>query len=431
MMSIFRKHSSPRRVAPDSDRIGRARTLVLAGVTMLGMAACNMDVKNPTVIDAATFNPNTDGTTLSLSAQTNFFIAFQSVALYGGLISEELWTGAARLQTNRLAARVFASTDDINADFFAPLSLAIASNENAVAALQGGPGAATDLNLARASMNLGYALELSAETMCASVIQGGPQLSDTQLLDSAITRFKAAITIASAAGSSGASIVNQANVGLARAYLQNGDYTNAATTAGLVPASFTADVITSANVSTQGTLGNTFYLNTLAGQIVAPKLYRVGDPRLPIDSTRAGGTLNNLAYVVQAKYNSYADPIRLASGLEAQYIAAEASLHQSGSTGAALTLIAARRTAGSQPAYSGGTDTLSVMGELLNQRARDFWMEGKKLGDLRRNPSVPLTAVLADPAGAAFYTTKTATFGNSFCTPIPPQETGANPNFGT
>lgn len=429
MMSIFGKHS-PRLFAL-GENIGRARALLLAGVTALGMAACNMDVKNPTVIDAATFNPNTDGTTLSLSAQTNFFIAFQSVALYGGLISEELWTGAARLQTNRIAARVFASTDDINADFFAPLSLAIASNENAAAALQAGAGAATDLNLARASMNLGYALELSAETMCASVIQGGPQLSDAQLLDSAITRFKAAITIASAAGSSGAPIVNQANVGLARAYLQNGDYTNAATTAGLVPAGFTAYVITSANVSTQGSLGNTFYLNTLAGQIVAPKLYRVGDPRLPIDSTRSGGTLNNLAYVVQAKYNSYGDPIRLASSLEAQYIAAEAQLHQSGSTGAALTLIAARRAAGSQPAYSGGTDTLSVMGELLNQRARDFWMEGKKLGDLRRNPSVPLTAVLADPAGTPFYTTKTATFGSSFCTPIPPQETGANPNFGS
>jgi hypothetical protein len=424
MINIFAARSQGR-----ASRVARA--IILSSVTAVTAVGCNMDVRNPTVIDAATFNPNTDGTTLALSAQTNFFIAFQSVALFGGLISEELWTGAARLQTNRLAARVFASTDDINADFFAPLSLAIASNENAIGALQGGPGAATDLNLARASMNLGYALELSAETTCASVIQGGPQLSDAQLTDSAITRFKDAITIASAAGSSGAAIVNESNVGLARAYLQKGDYGNAAATAGLVPAGFTANVITSANVSTQGSLGNTFYLNTLGGQIVAPELYRVGDPRLPIDSTRAGGTLNNLPYIVQAKYNSYADPIRLASSLEAQYIAAEATLHESGSTAAALTLIAARRAAGNQAAYGGGTDTLSVMGELLNQRARDFWMEGKKLGDLRRNPSVPVTAVLTDPTGNAFYTSKTPTFGSTFCTPIPPQETGANPNFGS
>src|SRR3954462_14829322 len=120
-----------------------ARVLCIACAAAVSSAGCNMDVRNPTVIDAATFNPNADGTTLSLSAQTNFFIAFQSVALYGGLISEELWSGAARLQTNRLGARVFAATDDINANFFTPLSRSISSNENAIAALQGGSGSTT------------------------------------------------------------------------------------------------------------------------------------------------------------------------------------------------------------------------------------------------------------------------------------------------
>lgn len=87
---------------------------------------------------------------------------------------------------------------------------------------------------------------------------------------------------------------------------------------------------------------------------------------------------------------------------------------------------------GGQGTYAGGTDTLSVVSELLNQRARDFWLEGKKLGDLRRNPSVPLTAVLTDPNGSPFYVPgKVATFGSKTCTPIPPQETGANPNFGS
>src|SRR5690348_14900738 len=244
-----------------------AGVLSIACAAAVASTGCNMDVRNPTVIDAATFNPNTDGTTLALSAQTNFFIAFQSVALFGGHISEEIWTGAARLQTTRIAARTFASTDDINTDFFAPLSLAIASNENAIKALQGGSGASTDLNLARASMNLGFALELMAETMCAGDIQGGPQLSDAQLTDSAITRFTNAITIATAAGSSGATIVNASNVGLARAYLQKGDYTRAAQTAGLVPASFSVNVVTSENVSTQATLGNQIYGSTALRQL--------------------------------------------------------------------------------------------------------------------------------------------------------------------
>ena len=53
--------------------------VALAGVAALRVAAATWTSPNPSVIDAATFNPNADGTTLALSAQTNFFIAFQSV----------------------------------------------------------------------------------------------------------------------------------------------------------------------------------------------------------------------------------------------------------------------------------------------------------------------------------------------------------------
>ena len=215
------------------------RGTILAGAVVLGLA-CNMDVTNPSVIDAGTFDPTKDGQTLSLSAQTNLYIAVQSVAQNGGLISDEIWTGAVRLQTNRTASRTFLPTDDINVDFFAPLSLALASNENAVTALAGGPDAASDVNLARASMNFGFGLDLMAETMCSGVLQGGPELSDTQLLDTAVAAFTKAVTVATAAGASGTDIVNQSNVGLARAYLQLGDYPNAATTAALVPSTFVA-----------------------------------------------------------------------------------------------------------------------------------------------------------------------------------------------
>src|SRR6185437_6590399 len=160
-------------------------------------------------------------------------------------------------------SRNFASTDDINADFFAPLSLAVASNENAVSVLAKGPNASTDLNLATAAMNLGFSLDLSAETMCSSVIQGGPELTDTQLLDTAITAFTQAITVASAAGPAGAAIVNGSNVGLARAYLQMGDWANAEATAALVPPDFVINVVTTANTSTVGTLANAYVFNGL------------------------------------------------------------------------------------------------------------------------------------------------------------------------
>ncbi|HSU95579.1 MAG TPA: hypothetical protein VLI40_00025 [Gemmatimonadaceae bacterium] len=404
-------------------------TSALVSVMVVGLAGCNMDVVNPSVIDASKFNPNADGQTLSLSAQTNFFMAFQSVALYGGFVSEELWSGQTRFQQRNLAARTFAASDDINSSFFAPLSLAIASNENAVAALASGAGAASDVNLARSSMNLGFSLELMAETMCAGVIQGGPSLTDAQLLDTAVARFTTAVTVATAAGSAGAAIVNQSNVGLARAYLQQGNYAKAAATAALVPSSFVTNVVTSSNVSTQGTLGNQIYGLTVLNDVIVPKRYRIGDPRMQSDSTVPGKTQNGVALVIQSKFKGYADPIRLASGLEAQYISAEAALHGSNNTAPAISLINARRSAGAQGPYAGGSDSTSVIAELLNQSARDFWMEGKKLGDLRRNPSVSLPAVLTDPAGAPFYASPPAQFGSNFCAPIPPQETNTNPNF--
>jgi hypothetical protein len=399
----------------------------LASLVLVG---CDLNVANPSVIDSSKFNPNADGFTLSMSAQTNLFQGFQAVALNGGFISDELWTGAIHPQTLHVNSRNFVGTDDINVSIFAPLSLALANNVNAVRALATGSGAASDSNYARVSMNAGYAFELMAEIMCASDVQKGPKLTDTQLLDSAVTHFAKAIAIGTAAGNS--AIVQESQVGLARAYLQLGSYANAVSAAGQVPDTFVAYEINSANPAYAASLANIMFATQSNQQLVVPQMYRhLNDPRVPSDSNGAIGcpTTSGVACVVQTKYASYGDPIRLASGLEAQFIAAEAQLHGSGTTGPALTLIASERAKGGQGAYGGGTDTLSVVTELLNQRAREFWMEGKKLGDIRRNPAVPLPAILSDSVGATFFGPTGGTFGNNFCAPIPPEEVNANPNL--
>jgi hypothetical protein len=404
--------------------------IALASLAGLGLTGCDLNVANPTVIDASKFNPNADGFTLSMSAQTNLFQAFQAEALNGGFIADELWTGAIHPQTLHLNSRNFVGTDDINAAIFAPMSLGLANNVNAVRVLATGSGAASDSNYARASMNAGYAFELMAEIMCASDVQEGPRLTDTQLLDSAVTHFTKAITVGTSAGN--AAIVQESQVGLARAYLQLGSYATAASTAAQVPAAFVAYEINSANPATAGLLGNIMFATQSNSQLVVPAMYRhLDDPRVPSDSNGAIGcpTTSGVACVIQTKYLTYGDPIRLASGLEAQFIAAEAQLHASGATGPALTVIASERMAGSQSAYSGPTDTLSVLTELLNQRAREFWMEGKKLGDIRRNPSVSLPAILTEPVGVPFFGPTGGNFGNDFCAPIPPEEINANPNL--
>jgi len=118
-------------------------------------------------------------------------------------------------------------------------------------------------------------------------------------------------------------------------------------------------------------------------------------------------------------------PVRIASGLEARYIVAEAQLKINGNTAPALALIAERRTAGNQPAFA-GTTTAQVLAELMDQRARDFWLEGKHLGDVLRNPTA---AALVPPAGSPFYKPELGNFLPMACLPVPFAEKANNPNF--
>jgi hypothetical protein len=158
--------------------------------------------------------------------------------------------------------------------------------------------------------------------------------------------------------------------------------------------------------------------------MVVPDTFRaLADPRVSwVDAaTRAQDV--NFEYYKQLKYPGYATPIRIASGLEASFLGAEAQL-QTGDSTAALAVIAARRSANGQPAFA-GTTRAQILAELMDQRARDFWLEAKHVGDMNRNPTAtPYVGV----AGSPFYKPQ-GNFGTAMCLPVPLAETSANPNF--
>ena len=87
-------------------------------------------------------------------------------------------------------------------------------------------------------------------------------------------------------------------------------------------------------------------------------------------------------FFIQQKFPAYTSPLRVASKLEAGYIEAEAQ-----TTADQLVWINARRTAGGQGAYAGAGDAASVLAELMRQKHLDFWLEGQRFGDSRRNPA--------------------------------------------
>jgi hypothetical protein len=405
----------------------RAAALSLAVPLAAPLAGCDMDVEYPSVIDASTFDPSTDAATLSLSAQSNLYRALGSVIPFSAFFSQEAWAGVVRQESNDIARRVAtAATSDVNSSLWAPLQRSIATNELTIQVLAQGANAASDVNLARAYMNSGFSLELLAEHFCEGTLLGGPPLTPAQLSDSAIARFtRAAAVGAAAGGAEGTKIVNASNVGLARARLQKKEYAAAAAAAALVPAAFVYNAVTVDDPSNRG-LGNGAYVFDIgSNSIVVPDVYRaLNDPRVPWRDAGRRAQDTQLQYFQQLKYTGYNTPIRIASGLEASYIAAEARL-LTNDPAPALALIAARRAASQQTAFT-GAGTPAILAELMNQRAREFWLEAKHTGDLNRNPTA---TPFVGAAGTPFYKPAQGNYGTVTCLPVPTAEVTANPNF--
>lgn len=405
----------------------RRAALVLGLLATIPIAACDLDVINPQVIDADTFDPTEDAATLSLSAQTNLYNAFGTTVLRGGYFTGELWVGAVRQETNDFGRRVITSANiDINPSLWAPLSLAISSADAVVEVLDAAPDAATNIHLARSAMNAGLGLVLMSEHFCNGVIAVGPLLTPEQTLEQALSRLERAIAVAGASTNAEApKILNAARVGAARVHLQLGDLAAAIDLAEDVPADFVYAAIHVDDPGNRGRAGNTVYGSTAGQIVVVPEAYRaLDDPRIPFLDLGTVAQDGQLDLVVQTKYDSYGDDITIVSGLEARYIVAEAELKQNDDA-AALALIAERRAVGGQDAFT-GTGQAAVLAELMDQRARDFWLEGKHTGDYRRNPTA---TPYVPPEGTAYYKPGQGEFGSLTCIPVPDVERDANPNI--
>ena len=411
---------------------------VALAVATFAIAGCDdfLAVENPTVIESTTVNPVTDAETFSLSAQTDFFDAYDNIVVYGAFFSGEAWVDDTFPTRNDIAQRTIDPRNGtVNAEVFAPLASAIASNERVLNLFKGTPQE-NSINAARAALNSGFAIQLMAETFCQGVISKGtgittadlgPPLGTAETINEAINRFMRAVELGTTLKNN--AIVNAAQVGLARAYLQKGDLAQASAAAQKVPANFRYDALKVDDPSFRTRLGNTpFFFTALRPNLVVPPYYRaLNDPRVTFTrekqpSTGQGGSLE---FFAQTKYPGYGTNVRLASGLEARYVHAEAQL-KLGNSAPAQALIAERRI----PSSAEGDDFASgnpLLIELLDQKSRDFYLEGKHMGDFRRNPQA---TPYVPPAGSRFYNPSVGgNIGAQTCFLIPEQETSNNPNF--
>ena len=408
--------------------ITAAAPRALIGLALAASVACSdfLSVKNPNVIDASTIDPTADATTLANSGQQNYQSALGWLIMYGSWFTGEAIVAETFPTRNEYGRReVLAANGSHSGDVWAPLSQAAASNHFVLGLTLPTPD--TNINLVRAHTWLGYSFLLMAEQFCQGAVYGGPALTTAAMLDSARANFTAAITKGTANGTTGAvALANVSRVGRARANLQAGNTTAAIADAGTVPAGFSFTFAHIDDAANRTRMSNRMWQFTFdRGSISVAPAFRVTDPRIvfgaPGTHTLSAQDATAGPFWIQRKYPAYTSTLRVASKLEADYIAAEA-----GGTATRQAHIAARRSANSLPVYSGATDAASILTEFMRQKHLDFWLEGQRFGDWRRNP----TSVTDVPVpGSTYFKPGFSQVGNQTCYVLPITETDNNTNF--
>ena len=423
---------------PNLARVAGAAALALTAT------ACNdfLSVKNPTVIEATTVDPVRDAAMLANSALNSFYAAADNIAVYQAWFTGEGWLGDTFPTRNDIAKRqIDFANGTLSDEVFNPLARAVAEGERTLELLDGADGTGIPLNRARAAFASAYGTQFMAETFCQVVVSSslenlGAPMTPTEGSAKAAERFQFVITSAQAAGNDVEAIrlLNAARVGLARARLFQGDFPGAIAAAQLVPDTARYIIPRVDDPSNRGPLGNTIFnfSRDRASLVVPPYFRALNDAR--VTSALGGSTQyplksqgNDLDFYRQTKYLDYGADMRLASGLEARYIVAEAQLVGQSNPAAAIALIAERQAAGSTVDGDDFADASNpVLTELLDQRARDFYLEAQHMGTWLRNGNATPYVIRA---GSDFYAEPGSTIGAAKCMPVPDDEALHNKNF--
>jgi hypothetical protein len=309
---------------------------------------------------------------------------------------------------------------------------------------------AKDRRMALVVAHSGYAYALMAEYQCEATINVSSKIfAPAELADTAIKRFEQAISIANAVGASAADVKNLANVGIARAAMVKGDKPKTMAAAGQVPSNFIwwveyKDQVNN-NVMVEKTTGGNHQYGVHPALLDAWGTYgqtipitAQTDPRVQFNPTpRTGHDARTILYTpfqsqsysgwsatARVAFNNDAD-IRLGSYLDAMHNYYEAAGPTgTGPEGTTLEFVNKRRAVGRQaPVTLAGAD---LMAELREQRFRDLFMGGFRIGDLRRWKAQGVGDFF--PKGT-HPNAVLGEYGTAECFPLPISEYIGNPNI--
>ncbi|MBV9772937.1 MAG: hypothetical protein JO040_03265 [Gemmatimonadetes bacterium] len=284
---------------------------------------------------------------------------------------------------------------------------------------------------------------ISTTTLTGDLTYGAPQ-STQALLDSATNRFNSALALANAVGSTAATQQYAARVGIGRALLDAGRFTEAAAAVASVPTSFVFNAPYSENstgqnngvwyninsekrtsaASGEGVNGLVFFRRA-ARPTGSPANFNSTDPRVLVDSVGRGLSTTVPLYA-QNKYPTRGTVIPVASGVEARLIEAEAALNKGTSAAYIPLLNTLRQSVGiTTPLTDPGAGNPRVR-QFFQERAFFLWLTAHRLSDLRRMiRQYGFTQDQVFPTGQTIFGSP---YGSDVNLPIPFQERN-NPEF--
>jgi starch-binding outer membrane protein, SusD/RagB family len=426
-----------RRTQPWSRGLGRAAGLALAGAFLLTTAACDslLDVDLPGQVEASELDNPGLAETLVLGSVADFECAFTSTSVATGLFADEWWTSSGLRNYNIWGSRneevrnfgATACESFTSHGTWRPLQTARFTATDAIERIEGWDPADVpnrDFLIAQAHAYAGYSILLLSETFCEVAFNSGPAESRESGFQRAEQQFTNAIERAQASGHADAANIRQmALVGRARARLNLGDQAGVESDASQVDRDF-VHYATYATTS-QRRRNKVVQRNNVTSDMSVHPRYRdleidgVPDPRVPVEVTGGLGNDNVTSLALQQKFDSEADDKPMATGREAQLMLAEVRGGQ-----AAVDIINDLRSDYDLPEFS-STDEAEIKRQVVEERRRELWMMGTRMGDMLRYTDDELSGLTWETGNNQ----KGEPYSSLTCIPIQDAERNANPNI--
>lgn len=401
-------------IASNSHRGGRSvlwRLLLLAPFAVL-VAACDsvLDVDDPDVALPETVRDPENVSGLRNGALGDFMVAFagdgnnnEGVVLSAGLLADELYVSDTFGTRQEVDRRRVTEENSGMTTVFRNLHRARRSAEVAAEVYAANPDhdRYTPVGHAEVTSLAAYSYLMFAENYCSGVpfsrltednqLEHGDPWTTQQMYDRALAGFQAARGL-----TTNATQVNLASIGEARTLLDLGRFAEAAAAVADVPTSFAYELQYSENTVRQNN-GVWLLTHSRRGYGVAHLeggnglAFRQGnsqvpgsqDPRVPYTRTNQRAFDFPYVHFWQLKYPQRGSAIRLATGIEARLIEAEAALAMGASAAYLPTLNTLRATVG-LPALSDPGTASQRVNQFFEERAKWLFLTGQRLSDLRR-----------------------------------------------